>query len=723
MGDPAQDFLESGGETSHPLDASNDPTNDQTIGKDPAQAFLESGGSAVHPLEKVDKSKADSPSYWEQYAQDEAEANTGASEAVLHAATGVGSSLLGGFRYAMGADRNLTPEQIERNKQSIVYQPRTEQGKGAAAAVDTAGSYLGQKEGEAAGPWATDAATRMGLPPSVAGAAGATAETLANVPQYLLPAALKRGGSGLPARISPEAPSVGPLARSPGTAVTAATAATEAPGPGPDAASKLPAPGQRLLPAPEPAPLTATGAERAPYFDINDPQAASELGIKPEKVEAQNPSSTGNLSPEQQAARTALAARIGLKEVRTSAITGDAQAAADDFDATKYTDDPMGDRMRGVIKNERGALVQHAEGIIDDLGAKQGTDQSTMIAKGKTMAGPLDALSDHIDAATTQAYEAAKEKGGTDPVQFPKLEAALRDKSLKNSLLAQGKEGFLQGVQSQWDDFKDNNPDGVNASVAEQYRQFLNTLWKTNPEAVGKLKDAMDTDMHAHFGENLFGDARQLHQLGKTLLEQPKGVAQIAGKDPNAPVNRTTDYEDIPNKIANMGGDQFKNLLNTYKMMPEELQPQAQAAIKEVQGHMVNRLLDAGSKVETQWNKKGVNTELSNNSENFKTAFADNPEAAAKIKDLKDAGEMLRFNSGYRGAHAQASNMLRKGIGAGAEAAGTGVGAGIGTFIAGPGTGTLAGGMAGKYLAGKGMGALDARAARKAVEGRVTQIP
>jgi hypothetical protein len=694
MGDPAQDFLESGGETSHPLDASNDASNDPTISKDPSQAFLDSGGSAVHPLEKVEKSKADSPSYWEQYAQDEAEANTGASEAVLHAATGVGSSLLGGFRYAMGADRNLTPEQIERNKQSIVYQPKTEQGKKTAAVVDAAGSYLGQKEGEAAGPWATDAATRMGLPPAVAGGVGATAETLANVPQYLLPAALKGIKGRAPADAAPG---------------SAAPKAAE-----PASLSAVPA---------DQSPLSATGAARTPYFEINDPQSAKEFGVKPEKVEAQSPANTGNLTPQQEAARKALAARVGLKEVRTSAIEGNAQDAADDFDSTKYTKDPMGERMLGVLKGERQALTQHAAGIIDDLGAKEGTDQSTLIAKGKTMAAPLDALSDHIDAATTDAYEAAKAKGGDEPVQFPKLEAALRDKSLKNSLLAQGKEGFLQGVQSQWDDFKDTNPGGVNASVAEQYRQFLNTLWKTNPEAVGKLKDAMDTDMHAHFGENIFGDARQLHQLGKTLLEQPKGVAQIAGKDPHAPVNRTTDYEDIPDKIANMSGDQFKNLINTYKMMPEELQPQAQSAIKEIQGHMVNRLLDAGSKYETQWNKKGVNTELSNNSENFKTAFADSPEAAAKIKDLKDAGEMLRFNSGYRGAHAQASNMLRKGIGAGAEAAGTGVGAGIGTFVAGPGTGTLAGGMAGKYLAGKGMGALDARAARKAVEARVTQIP
>jgi hypothetical protein len=337
------------------------------------------------------------------------------------------------------------------------------------------------------------------------------------------------------------------------------------------------------------------------------------------------------------------------------------------------------------------------------------------------MAAPLDALADHIDAATTKAYEAAKEKGGTEPVQFPQLEKALTDKTLTNSLLAQGKEGFLKGVQSQWDDFKANNPGGVNAGVAEQYRQFLNTLWKTNPDAVSVLKNAMDSDMHAHFGENLFGEARQLHQLGAKLLDNPKGVAQIVGKDPHTPVNRTTAFEDIPDKVANMSAEQFKNLINTYKMMPDELQPQAQAAIKEIQGHMVNRLLDAGSKHETQWNKKGVNNELSSNSENFKTAFADNPQAAAKIKDLKDAGEMLRFNSGYRGAHAQASNMERSGVGKVASGVGGAVGGTVGHMVGGP-LGIVPGAAAGKMGVSKALGSFDRARVLKDAEARVTKI-
>jgi hypothetical protein len=688
--DPAQDYLESGGQTPHPLEAANDASATSATSADPAQAFLESGGKTPHPLgSKKDDTKTD---YWVRQAQDEAEANTGAAEAMLHTVTGIGSTLLGGFRYATGADRELSEEQIAKNKESLIYRPRSLAGQGAAHAIDTAGGYLGATEGRAGGGKATDWASSMGLPPQVAGAIGSAAETAINIPQYLLPAAIGKARGAF---------------RAPDTFDSLGHVVSD----------------EKAPPGPVSEPLTASGSERRAYFDINDPQAAEALGIRPDKAETPaNPASTGNLSPDQQAERVALAKRIGLPEVRTSAITGDAQAAADDFDSTKYTGTPMGDRLRPVIAGERQALVDHASGIIDDLGAREGSDQSTLIAKGKTMAKPLDTLADHIDNATTQAYETAKEKAGPAPLEFPNLEAALKDRTLTNSLLAQGKEGFLKGVQSQWDDFRANNPEGVNATQAEQYRQFLNTLWKTNPDAVGKLKGALDTDMYNHFGEDVFGQARQLHQLGKVLLDNPKGVSQIAGKDPHTPTNRTTAYEDIPDKVANLSGDQFKNLINTYKMMPDDLQPQAKAAIGEIQGHMVNRLLDAGSKTEGQWNKKAVNSELNNNSENFKTAFADNPDAAAKIKDLKDAGEMLRFNSSYRGAHAQSSNMVRQGVGAGAEWTGAGVGGAVGTFIGGPGVGTTLGAMAGKAAVGKGLGALDAAKVRKVVESRVTKL-
>lgn len=682
--DVGQAFLESGGTSAHPLDASNDPTATATAtDADPAQAFLESGGKSAHPLTATPTR----PSF--------GEAATGLGEGLLTATTGGVGALAGGLSYLGRRLEGGSEDEAQKERADIqstmTYQPRTVEGKKAAADISDISSYIGEKPGHLAGGALAAGAHALGASPEVEGVAGATGEVAGNSLQFLLGAKAK---TGKPYSINDVA--------SPQARIAPRTTA------GP--------------PLTIDQPLSAAAADRTPYFEIHDPQTTQELGLKSEKAEAPTQGgNTGNLTPTQQQGRMELAKRVGLTEVRKSAIEGDAQAAADDFDSTKYTDDQMGQRMRPIIAAEKQALTEHAAGIIDDLGAKEGTDQSTMSAKGKVMAKPLDMLNDYADRETTKAYDAAREKGGTDPVQFPTLEAALQNKTLKNSLLAQGKEGFLHGVQSQWDDFHENNPGGINASVAEQYRQFLNTLWKTNPEAVGKLKEAMDTDMQNHFGEDLFGPSRQLYQLKKTLLDNPKGVAQIAGRDPHTPVNRTTAYEDIPDKVANLTADQFKNLWNTYKMMPDEIQPAAQAAMSEIKGHQVNRLLDAGARQQTQWNKKGVNTELSNNSENFKTAFADDAANAAKIKDLKDAGEMLRFNASYRGAHAQKSNMLRKGIGVGAEYGGGGIGGTVGGMMAGP-PGVAAGAFLGKKAGASVANKLENRAIKKDVESRVVKL-
>ena len=618
--------------------------------------------------------------YWEQQAQDEAEANTGAAETVLHAATGIGGSLAGGLGYLGSLGLGRSPEDAEKDRAGIAsaltYSPRTAAGKGASNVVDTAGSYLGQKEGQWIGPRATDTATSLGLPPSVAGGVGATAETLANLPQYLLPVGIK----SLKGRVL-----------TPETAETAR------------------------------APVTLDAQERAPYFEINDPQAQAKLGITPE--EQDKPASPAAPATDaQETARETLFRRLGLKEVRESAVTADAQAAADDFDSTKYTGTPMGDRMRPLIQSERQALVDSATGIVKDTEARVGTDQSARKANGKALAAPMDALSDHIESATNQAYATAKAQSGDTPIQLPTLEAALKDRTLNNQLLAQGKENFIKGAQSQLDDFKANNPEGLTVAHAEQYRQFLNSLWKTNPQAVGTLKDALDADVSNQVGSDVFGPARQLHQLGKVLLDTPKGVSSTFGKDPLTPVNRSTAFEDIPDKLMDLPSDQFNNVLNTYRMMPDQLQPQAQRAISTLQGHAVNRLLDTGAKYDVQWNKKGVNNEIADNSENLKNLFADRPDLSARVKDIIDGGEALRFNPSYRGAHAQASNMIRQGVGATAQLAGATLGGTVGTYLGGPGFGTTAGAVAGKVGASKMVGAIDSALAKRGVEARVRKL-
>jgi hypothetical protein len=661
MADAAQDFLDSGGDTSvHPL-APAPAANDATVSADPAQAFLETGGGSSHPVKEKPKEAAKLP-WWAATGDTEGDVARGlaaGTEGALSTASGGVGALGGGLTYlgtlaATKGDTKAAKAVQEATQTRLTIPTFTGEGGAVADVLGQGAAYTGQREGEAAGDWVLD---KTGSP-----VLASAANTLANVPQFLAGGELARRG------------------------------------------------------APR---LTETGAPAAEPKPAAPAEAAPDLGIKTEREEAGG--NTGELTPEQQQARIALAKRVGLTEVRKSAIEGDAQAAADDYDASKYTGEPVGEQMRATIAAERKGMIKHAEGIVEDAGGEPGRDQTSDIQTGRTIAQPFDDLQAHIEAQKNAMYAAGKARLGDTGVETPELEAALNDRTLKNSLMAQGKTGFLDSVKDQLEAFKENNGGKLNVGTAEQFRQFVNTLWSTDKNAVGKIKAALDNDVGRAAGEDVFAPARAMHGLGKDLLENPDGVRQLFDRDPKTPINRTTAYEDIPDKLSNMDSAQFNNVMDTLDKMPPELSQQAQAAKDAIRAHFANRLLETGSKTETQWNKNGVNKELKANAANYERAFKDRPDLAAKIQDMKDAGEMLRFNSSYRGAHAQASNMVRKGLGAGAQAAGASIGGTVGGIVAGvPGAGY--GAIAGRAAVAKGMSALDKSAAKRAAAARVISL-
>lgn len=66
--------------------------------------------------------------------------------------------------------------------------------------------------------------------------------------------------------------------------------------------------------------------------------------------------------------------------------------------------------------------------------------------------------------------------------------------------------------------------------------------------------------------------------------------------------------------------------------MPAELQPQAQAALGEIRGQLLNRLLKAGTETRTGrgaqlWRGQEVSQALARHSAKFRIAFAGDPDA------------------------------------------------------------------------------------------------
>lgn len=121
----------------------------------------------------------------------------GYGEGALSTLTGGVASLAGGMTY-LGAlarhagDTDLAAREKAETERQLTYVPRTQSGQEVAGLVGKAASYLGEKQGKILGAGTTDLATRAGLPPEVAGFAGATAETLANIPQFLVGSELGR---------------------------------------------------------------------------------------------------------------------------------------------------------------------------------------------------------------------------------------------------------------------------------------------------------------------------------------------------------------------------------------------------------------------------------------------------------------------------------------------------------------------------------------------------
>jgi hypothetical protein len=452
-------------------------------------------------------------------------------------------------------------------------------------------------------------------------------------------------------------------------------------------------------------------------------------GALPQGVpEPDGPPVEGGYSPEAQKERAAILQRVGLTQARGSAIEGNAKDAASDALMTKY-DQPAGRAAAAQFEAERSALTTHAENIIGETGGTVGMDEDALAQRGQTIARPFDQLREYFDANTRRLYGQADQRAaGTPLTNLDSVDTLLQNPSFRNTLLARDQGNLLNAVSNQLERFREGNPNGFTAAGAEQVRQWLNQVWTPdNKWAIGKLKDSIDDDVLKTAGEDVYQAARAQRQLKAQTLENPKGIATLFDTDPNTPINRTTPFERVPDKLAQLPLDQFTNVLQTLKEMPDELQPDAQAALGEIRGHLVNKLLQAGTQTaggsaRGLWAADRVANVLRTNAAKFRTTFQDDPQGQAGIKDLNSAGQILKVDASYPGADAQAANAMKRGlISRTLKHVGGAVGAGTGGLV-GP-VGAAAGGVLGE-MGGEALGASRAEAvALKAWQKRVRALP
>jgi len=433
--------------------------------------------------------------------------------------------------------------------------------------------------------------------------------------------------------------------------------------------------------------------------------------------------------------RQSILRRVGITNARQSALENNRFDAAVDYQTTKAKNEEASQAADEQFQHEKNALVNTAGNLVKDVGGTLGMDQRSILQRGKVIDAPFDSLNRWFSEREKQLYSEAQKRSDElaahgNPqayTQLPSVENLINDPTFQNTLLAKNQQGLLHSINSQLKVFRQNNPNGFTPAAAEQVRQWLNQIWSPDTKgAIKQLKSAIDNDVMQTAGEDLYGAARQMHTLKNQTLDNPKW-SNLFDKDPFTPQNRPVPFEKIPDKLSSLSVDQITDLMDTLRnKMPEPLKGQANAAIGNIKGHFINQLLETGSETRSGnprelWDADGVNTFLDNNAATLDAIFKDDPKVMEKIKDIRDAGNILKVDARYPGAAAQSLQLTKRGIGSyltkrGAQATGAAIGSSFGLGGAG------AGAMAGEFLGESAAAKLAAKQTLNAWKKRVKEI-
>lgn len=501
--------------------------------------------------------------------------------------------------------------------------------------------------------------------------------------------------------------------RSPKVQGEAAPTWNRAPGPAPASAPATPAPVTAgASPAEATAPLSASGAPRGAMFEPSDPADPFMADTKAAPV----PETSASPAVK---ARAQVLQEIGLPQARTSALTNNGPAAMSEFQTSRDPTTPQGLEARRIFDAERATLTDYGNRIVQKTGGTAGTDGSTLETRGNTILQPFDSLQDYFDAQRKASYSAADARAHGIPTDLKGFHEVLNDDSNLTNQDRVGLKGGLSAYLKKLGVVDENGNITASVQQAETIRKYLNDEWSPqNSKFAGKLKNALDDDVTQAAGEDIYKSSRAIVKLQKDILENPKGISDVLDASGPNGINRKVPVGQVADKIMNLPPAQLDHIVNTLRGMPPELQPQAQAALSELQSHFTSRLSEVGNKFDGPWNHRGVNQFLDTHSARAPIIFgADNP-LLKEMDTLRAAGNILRVDRSYPGAAIQGRILQSKLIPGAIATAGSLGGEAIGSAMGMPGVGTAVGGAAGGAAALK----MSQRAGVKAIQQRMTKL-
>lgn len=489
-----------------------------------------------------------------------------------------------------------------------------------------------------------------------------------------------------------------------------------------DLAEKPQAPPEASTAQPATSAPPSSGKPAVAAANASGPKAAppSPAEVAPDfKLEFTPPPKEGAtraaLPTEQQAANEVTLRAIGLKETRNSAISGDTKETGTDFQ-TAQLDNAGGKRMTAVINNEREALRDYTDSLVEDSGGSTGTDQAARQRRGKTITAPIEAYDAALEAETKKHYQIADQRAAGTPIQLNGVQDFLQKNKAAFLGTVDGKQ-LLEGVQARANELGLTGPNETfnpaTVEQAERLRQYLNDNWSPRTgRLVGAIKNTLDEDVTRAAGADVYAAGRAVRAARAANLEEPKGISKLLAPDDKLGINRQVEYPDVGDYVANLSPDQFGQVVNVLKTAGKhpEIAPQSAKALNEIRAHFANEVKGKGDSTKGMWNEKAVHRYLADNNENMAQVFT--PEEMQRFKTLHDAGSILRMDRSYPGAAAQGHNFAVRGAIHAVQ---------HGATTAGAVMGHLPGAAAGFALS-KGAKLLDDKASAATAEKRIRKL-
>jgi hypothetical protein len=427
-----------------------------------------------------------------------------------------------------------------------------------------------------------------------------------------------------------------------------------------------------------------------------------------------NRAETSPLNPNELSSREELLRKIGLEDIRNSALVGNPKESASQFITSQADQGPYATGMTNQINLEKSVLDNHFKKIQDDAGGtviRHGTSfqEGDKIRVGKTIKDALQEGFEGHQKGTTTLYKEATDKLGDKPVELGKFNEFLK---MDENFAYQNEKGLQTAINQfvKRKQFVDEagNLKPLTVSQAEEIRQFINKKYHHETKQLGgELKGLIDKDVFETVGGETYEKARKHYQKGIEVYDNPKAVGDLLGDNG---VNQKIPDEKVAAKVVTLPNSQFEHLFNTLDSDGKI------GAVNQIKTSLVEQIREAGNSAKNQpFNSVAAAKEASNLSEKLKIAFKNDPKGLEAIYDGIEAADILYIPNKYPGAGVQTNLLQNKFVDVGIRRAFGSAGAAVGGTVAGP-FGAAGGAVAGEAIGGKVSGKVSASKQEKALK-------